>query len=72
MLGLVIWCVTVILLHTSVGHVVKGNLSIVKNRHVRQLLRKGPKFREQNNIDWDKNKYLCMKALRKYGPPRKR
>ena len=59
-------CNTSAYLYVPVGHVVTGNLSIVKNRHVRQLLRKGPKFREQNNIDWDKNKYLCTKALRKY------
>ena len=59
-------CNTSAYLYVPVGHVVTGNLSIVRNRHVRQLLRKGPKFREQNNIDWDKNKYLCMKALRKY------
>ena len=31
------------------GHVVTGNLHIVENRHIRELLVKGPSYREQNN-----------------------
>ena len=27
---------------------------------------KGPQFREQNNINWNKNKRLCKEAIKKY------
>ena len=36
------------------GHLVTGNLHIVENRHIRELLVKGPSYREQNNITWCK------------------
>ena len=32
------------------GHVITGDLRIVRNRKLRRLLEKGPKYREQNNI----------------------
>ena len=38
------------------GHVITGNLRIVKNRKLRRLLEKGPKYREQNTIDWKLNR----------------
>ena len=38
------------------GHVITGDLRIVRNRKLRRLLEKGPKYREQNNIDWHLNK----------------
>ena len=49
--------------YTPAGHVVTGNLN---NRHVRKLLMKGPKYREQNNINWRKNEELCFKAITEY------
>ena len=49
------------------GHVVTGDLRIVTDRHIRKLLMKGPQFREQNNINWNKNKSLCMEAVKKCG-----
>ena len=36
------------------GHVITGNLRIVDDRQLRQLLIKGPSYREQNNINWNK------------------
>ena len=32
------------------GHVLTGNLSIIRNRKLRKLLSIGPSYREQNNI----------------------
>ena len=47
--------------YTPAGHVVTGNLNIVKNKHVRKLLMKGLTYREQ------KNEELCIDAVRVYG-----
>ena len=33
------------------GHVITGDLQIVRNRKLRRLLEKDPKYREQNSID---------------------
>ena len=35
------------------GHVITGDLRIISNRTLRRLLEKGPKYREQNIIDWE-------------------
>ena len=44
-------CITSPFVNTLAGHVVTGNLNIVKNKHVRKLLMKGPTYREQSNIN---------------------
>ena len=56
--------------YESCGHVVKGDLSIIKDVKLRNLISKGPTYREQNNIDWRVNlkiifhyEYLYMKNL---------
>ena len=36
------------------GHIVTGDLRIVKNNHLRKLLCKGPKYREPVPINWEK------------------
>lgn len=36
------------------GHIVCGDLRIIKNKKLRVLLSKGPSFREPANINWDK------------------
>ena len=48
------------------GHVITGDLRIVRNRKLRRLLEKGPKYREQNNIDWHLNKEILTKAVDDY------
>ena len=35
------------------GHIVTGDLNIVKNRKLKELLQKGPKYREPENINWE-------------------
>ena len=52
--------------YTPAGHVVTGDLNIIEDRPLRQLLMKGPAFREQNNINWELNRHICKKAVRKY------
>ena len=48
------------------GHVVTGDLSIIKDVKLRNLIKKGPTYREQNNIDWRVNVKNCKEAVTKY------
>ena len=47
-------------------HVITGDLRIVRNRKLRRLLEKGPKYREQNNIDWHLNKKILTMVVDDY------
>ena len=48
------------------GRVIIGDLRTVRNRKLRRLLEKGPKYREQNNIDWHLNKEILTKVVDDY------
>ena len=48
------------------GHVITGDLNIIKNDELRQLIKRGPLYRERNNIDWNLNIKLCKEAVIKY------
>ena len=48
------------------GHVLTGDLSIIRDVKLRHLIRKGPVFREQNNIDWEVNLKNCKASVSKY------
>ena len=47
-------------------YLVTGDLCIIKDRHLRKLLLKGPSYREQNNINWNKVITLILHAVNKY------
>ena len=49
-----------------VGHVVTGDLNVIKDAKVRVLVEKGPAYREQNHIDWRVTEKLCRKTVAKY------
>ena len=49
-----------------VGHVVTGDLSIIRDMKLRQLIAKGPSYREQNNVNWNWNAKICEEAVSKY------
>ena len=46
------------------GHIVTGDLNIITDKKLRQLLMKGPNYREQNNINWDVCIKICKKAVK--------
>ena len=48
------------------GHVITGDLTIVRDAELRSLIEKGPSFREQNCINWSINESLCKEAVAKY------
>ena len=47
-------------------HVITGNLDIVDNLDIQNLIRKGPKFREPVPINWNLNKKIIFTALENY------
>ena len=46
--------------YSPCGHVITGDLSIVKNDKLRELLKKGPKYRESNSFTWNQNFKIIM------------
>ena len=48
------------------GYVITGDLSIISDVKLRNLIRKGPAYREQNNIDWKVNLRNCKEAVSGY------
>ena len=43
-----------------------GDLSIIPNSKLRDLIAKGPKYREPCKVDWDKNLSLLYEAVDQY------
>jgi len=64
--GMTCCCASSEYLHEPCGHVLTGNLNIIKDRKLRNLIKKGPTYREQNNINWDINLKNCRKAVSRY------
>ena len=52
--------------YAPAGHVVTGDLTIIRDAKLRSLIRKGPSYREQNSIDWNVNEILCREAVAEY------
>ena len=53
-------------LYEPYGHVITGDLSIIPNSKLRDLIAKGPKYREPCKVDWDKNLSLLCEAVDQY------
>lgn len=47
----------------AIGHVMTGDLSMVRNDRLRGILRKGPKYRETKPYDWDQAREAVDAAL---------
>ena len=56
-------CVNVTLQAIYINHVITGDLSIIPNSKLRDLIAKGPKCREPCKVDWDKNLSLLCEAV---------
>ena len=53
-------------LYQPYGHAITGDLSIIRNSKLRDLIAKGPKYREPCKVDWDKNLSLLCEAVDQY------
>ena len=53
-------------LYQPYGHVITGDLSIIPNSKLRNLIAKGQKYREPCKVDWDKNLSLLCEAVDQY------
>ena len=52
--------------YNPAGHVITGDLNIVNNPSVRNLLSKGPKYREPKSLNWKYNFKLLMDSVEEY------
>ena len=59
-------CSTSEFLYASCGHIVADDLNIVRNRKLRDLLCKGPKYREPISFTWRQNFDIIMDACEEY------
>ena len=53
-------------LYAPCGHIVTGDLNIVRHDKLRDLLRKGPKYREPVSFSWHQNFDIIMDACEAY------
>ena len=53
-------------LYAPCGHIVTGDLNIVRNVKLRDLLSKGPKYRESVSYSWHQNFSIIMDACEEY------
>ena len=56
-------CSTCKYCYEPAGHVITGDLSIIRNAKLRTLVAKGPSYREQN---WNVNEKICRRAVAAY------
>ena len=59
-------CSTSSYCYKPVGHVVTGDLNIIRDASLRSLIEKGPTYREQNYINWSINEKICSSAVAEY------
>ena len=53
-------------MYLQYGHVITGDLSIIPNFKLRDLIAEGLKYREACKVDWDKNLSLLCEAVDQY------
>ena len=52
--------------YAPAGHVITGNFDIIKDKHLRSLLTKGPKYRLPDLIDFDKCRIQIAEAIQSF------
>ena len=59
-------CSTCEYCYEPAGHVVTGDLNIIRDAKLRTLIAKGPSYREQNSINWRVNEEICKQTVSAY------
>ena len=60
-------CQTFYYLYPSEGHVIAGNLNVIPDARVRNIISKGPKYRFPSNIDFHKCRKEIAVSLNDFG-----
>ena len=45
------------------GHVITGDLRVIENAKLRELVAKGPKYREPNGVNWKGTKTMFLESI---------
>ena len=48
------------------GHVITGNLRVIENTKLREIVAKGPKYREPNRVSWKATETMFLEAIDLY------
>ena len=52
--------------YSPAGHIVTGDLKLIKDIKLRNMIDSQRNYREQNNINWNVNSKICKEAVSKY------
>ena len=53
-------------IHNPVGHIITGDLNIISNKLLQDVLLKGPKYREPKSFSWKQNFKIIMDSVETY------
>ena len=53
--------------YPTAGHIITGNLKIIPDSRIRNIISKGPKYRFLSNIDFNKCREEIAAALNEFG-----
>ena len=59
-------CNTSMFCYEPHGHVITGDLMVIENVKLRELVGKGPKYRERNKINWNWTKTMVLNSINLY------
>ena len=48
------------------GHVITGDLRVIENAKLRELVAKGPKYREPNRVNWKATETMFLESIDLY------
>ena len=49
--------------HEPHGHVITGDLTVIENAKLRQIVAKGPKYREPNRVNWKASETMLFGSI---------
>ena len=59
-------CASFPFIYNPTGHVITGDLKIINNTSLREVIAKGPKYRESKSINWKHNFKILMDSVEDY------
>jgi hypothetical protein len=59
-------CASFPFIYNTTGHVITGDLKIIKETSLREVIAKRPKYREPKSINWKHNFKILMDSVEDY------